>query len=156
MFNEPCKYTIRRENKNYIYNFKTSSGVEFDVTFDYLKAGKCELIYKNLNENSYDVQNYKNSTSIEVFSTLVSIINDFNDLVIPDEMVLGYNKKDPISRYKLTKKLVIFFIRKYRNKKGFENITFEEIDKDNKILFVLKRNISNTLLQLKRKRLNRE
>jgi len=69
-------------------------------------------------------------------------------------MVLGYNKKDPISRYKLTKKLVLFFIRKYRNKKGFENITFEEIDKDNKILFVLKRNISNTLLQLKRKRLN--
>ncbi len=155
MFDRVCKYNISRRDKDYIYNFKTSKDIEYEVIFEYHKAGVCALDYKNLTENSFEVINYKDSTSIELFSTLVAIISDFVNLIAPDEMVLSYNKRDPISRYKLTKRLINLFKRKYKNKTGFTNITYEEIDKGNKINFYLKRNVENTLLQLKRKRLNK-
>lgn len=154
MFDRVCKFNIRRDGRDYIYNFKTSNGVEFDVVFEYVKAGKCNLDYKNLTEDSYKVLNYKDNTSIELFSTLVAIIEDFNNLVIPDEMVLAYKKSDPESRYKLTKKLVLFFIRKYKKKPGFEKVSYEEEEKDGRIYFYLKRNVTNTFLQFKRKKIN--
>tara|TARA_E500000318_G_scaffold59902_1_gene55598 strand:- start:2710 stop:3189 length:480 start_codon:yes stop_codon:yes gene_type:complete len=155
MFNKNRKYIISKRGRDIVYTFTTSTDIKYEVVFEYIEAGKCELIYKNITKNSYNIQNYNDNTSIEVFSTIVNIINDFNNLIIPDEMILSYNTIDPLSRYKLTKKLVLFFIRKYKNKAGFDNITFEEIKENNKIIFLLKRNIKGTMLYLKRKRLNK-
>ena len=155
MFNRGCKYIISRDNRDYIYEFTTSKNIKYEVKFMYESPGVCNFEFKNLTEDRYDVVNYKNNTSIEFYSTLINILDDFMNLVLPDVVISSYSKNDPISRYKLNKRLHEYIIKKYKNVPHFNKITYEEEDLPNKVIFYAKRNSTNNLLQLKRKRLNR-
>ena len=75
MFNKNRKYIISKRGRDIVYTFTTSTDIKYEVVFEYIEAGKCELIYKNITKNSYNIQNYNDNTSIEVFSTIVNIIN---------------------------------------------------------------------------------
>lgn len=153
MFNKKQRFDIRRDGKDYIYNFTTSTGIEYDIRFEYVRAGVSHLKCKNLTDTSSKICNYRDNTNIEFFSTLIAVVEDFNKLILPDEIIFSYSKTF-IGQYSIVKRLIKFFINKYKNKVGFNKLSYNVDIKNNNNYYVIKRNVLNTLLQAKRKRIN--
>tara|TARA_E500000318_G_C3482171_1_gene180876 strand:+ start:236 stop:712 length:477 start_codon:yes stop_codon:yes gene_type:complete len=153
MFNKKRRFDIKRDGKDYIYNFTTSTGIQYDIRFEYVRAGVSHLKCKNLTDTSCKIWNYRDNTNIEFFSTLIAIIHDFNDLIIPDEIIFSC-KKTSISQYSIVERIINFFINKYKNRVGFNKLSYNVEVKPHNVFFIIKRNVTNTLLQLKRKRIN--
>ena len=153
MFNKKRRFDIRRDGKDYIYNFTTSTGIQYDIRFEYVRAGVCHLKCKNLTDTSSKIWNYRDNTSIEFFSTLIAVVEDFNELILPDEMMFSF-EDIPLKAHFITKKLINLFIKRCRNKAGFDKLSYDVKGEKDKLYFIVYRNVKNTLLQAKRKRIN--
>ena len=153
MFNKKRRFDIRRDGKDYIYNFTTSTGIQYDIRFEYVRAGVSHLKCKNLTDTSSKIWNYRDNTSIEFFSTLIVVVEDFNELILPDEMMFSFEDV-PLKTHFITKKLINLFIKRCRNKAGFDKLSYDVKGEKDKLYFIVYRNVKNTLLQAKRKRIN--